>query len=228
MTPPGSARVSVLVVDDQDLVRGGLVAILRASGVDVVGEAADGPQAVQLTAELHPDVVLMDIEMPGGDGLTATRDILAVHPDVRVLVLTTFDLDEYIYQALRLGASGFLLKTTAPARLADAVRACAAGEPLLSPAVTRQLIETYLSRPREATVDDRRLNSLSPRELDVLRAMARGRTNAEIGSTLHLSEATVKTHITHIFAKLGLRDRAQAVVLAYEAGLVVPGGNARN
>jgi DNA-binding NarL/FixJ family response regulator len=224
MSDPRTNTVTVLVVDDQDLVRGGLAAILRASDIDVVGEAADGPEAVQLAARLRPDVVLMDIEMPDGDGLTATRDILATHPDVRVLILTTFDLDEYIYQALRIGASGFLLKTTAPARLADAVRACAAGEPLLSPTVTRQLIETYISSPPASAVDDRRLACLSRRELDVLRAMAGGRSNAEIGTAMHLSEATVKTHVTHIFAKLGLRDRVQAVVLVYEVGLVVPGG----
>jgi DNA-binding NarL/FixJ family response regulator len=164
----------------------------------------------------------MDIEMPGGDGLTATRTILAAGPHTRVLILTMFDLDEYVFQALRAGASGFLLKTTPPARLVDAIKACAAGETLLAPSVTQRLIETFVQRPPAppggalpATLRD-----LTPREVDVLKAVARGLSNAEIGAELYLAEPTVKTHITRILAKLGLRDRVQAVVLAYETGLV--------
>jgi DNA-binding NarL/FixJ family response regulator len=220
-----TAPIRVLVVDDQDLVRGGLVAILGSVDfIEVVGEAADGPAAVAATVASSPDVVLMDIEMPGGDGLTATRDVLERCPDTRVLVLTTFDLDEYVYQALRVGASGFLLKTTAPAELANAVRACAAGETLLASTVTKRLIETFVQRRPVSAMDEvpDALKRLTPRELDVLRAIAHGRSNSEVGAELFLSEPTVKTHVTHILAKLGLRDRVQAVVLAYEAGLVTP------
>jgi DNA-binding NarL/FixJ family response regulator len=221
MTTP----IRVLVVDDQDLVRGGLAAILGAVNfIEVVGEAADGPAAVAAALATAPDVVLMDIEMPGGDGLTATRDVLARCPNTKVLVLTTFDLDEYVYQALRAGASGFLLKTTAPVELAGAVRACAAGETLLASTVTKRLIENFVQRP--PAPDDRgvpdALKQLTPRELDVLQAIAHGKSNSEVGTELYLSEPTVKTHVTHILAKLGLRDRVQAVVLAYEVGLVTP------
>jgi DNA-binding NarL/FixJ family response regulator len=216
-----TAPVRVLLVDDQDLVRGGLAAILGADpSVQVVGQAASGPDAVNRTVELSPDVVLMDIEMPGGDGLSATAEIVARCPAVKVLMLTTFDLDEYVYQALRAGASGFLLKTTAPAQLAHAVHACYDGETLLSPSVTRRLVESYVRR--EPTTDAPSLAMLTTRELDVLREVATGKSNAEIGASLFLSEATVKTHLTHILAKLNLRDRVQAVVLAYECGIVVP------
>jgi DNA-binding NarL/FixJ family response regulator len=222
--------VRVMPVDDQDLVRGGLAAILSADEtIDVIGQAADGPTAVEMAGRLSPDVVLMDIEMPGGDGILATDRILATCPTTRVLMLTTFDLDEYVYQALRAGASGFLLKTTPPAQLSNAVRACAQGETLLAPSVTRQLIETFVQRPLPTThrTGIHQLGSLTPREVDILIAVAGGKSNAEISSELFLSEATVKTHITHILAKLGLRDRVQAVVLAYEAGLVVPSSTGR-
>jgi DNA-binding NarL/FixJ family response regulator len=220
-----SLPVRVLVVNDQDLVRGGLVAILgTADFIDVVGQASDGRAAVRQTIEVDPDVVLMDIEMPGGDGLTATRQIVARCPRTKVLVLTTFDLDDYLYEALRAGASGFLLKTTAPARLAASVKACAEGETLLSPSMTRRLIETYVNRPpaRAEPAVCPELAMLTSRELDVLVAVASGKSNAEVGAQLFLGEATVKTHVSHILGKLGLRDRVQAVVLAYEIGLVVP------
>jgi DNA-binding NarL/FixJ family response regulator len=220
MTP-----IRVLLVDDQDLVRGGLAAILSADhAIDVIGQASDGPSAVAMADTLAPDVGLMDIEMPGGDGIQATKDILDACPGTRVLMLTTFDLDEYVYQALRAGASGFLLKTTPPAHLANAVRACAQGETLLSPSVTRQLIETFVQRPElgPAHASVPRLRALTAREVEVLTAVAAGKSNAEIGRGLFLSEATIKTHISHILAKLELRDRVQAVVFAYEAGLVLP------
>lgn len=218
-------RIRVLLVDDQDLVRGGLAAILTTTGlIEIVGEAATGPAAVRLAVQTCPDVVLMDVEMPGGDGLTATVDIVRRCPNTRVLILTTFDLDEYVFQALKGGASGFLLKTTPPAELVRAVHACVRGETLLSPAVTRRLVENFVRRP-PATFDGRvptALARLTPRELDVMRAVAGGLSNAEIGRRLFLTEATVKTHVTRILAKLGLRDRVQAVVLAYESGLVAP------
>ena len=216
-----TAPVRVLLVDDQDLVRGGLAAILGAdASVEVVGEADSGPTAIDRAAELSPDVVLMDIEMPQGDGLTATATILNQCPQAKVLMLTTFDLDEYIYQALRAGASGFLLKTTPPTQLAHAIHACVAGETLLSPSVTRRLVESYVQREPAGTAPS--LATLTTRELDVLREVAKGKSNAEIGAALFLSEPTVKTHLTHILAKLNLRDRVQAVVLAYESGLVEP------
>jgi DNA-binding NarL/FixJ family response regulator len=222
-----TAPVRVVIADDHDLLRDGVTAILGADpGIEVVGEASSGPSAVAAAAALAPDVVLMDVEMPGGDGLTATRQILDRCPRTRVLVLTTFDLDEYVLEALRAGASGFLLKTTPSAALVSAVRACAAGETLLAPSVTRRLVETYVRQPvvpTEGTVPAG-LEQLTDRELDVLRALARGLSNVEIGRELYLAETTVKTHVTHILAKLGLRDRVQAVILAYESGLVRLGG----
>ncbi|UOY03252.1 response regulator [Blastococcus sp. PRF04-17] len=215
--------VRVVIADDHDLLRDGVTAILGADpGIEVVGEASSGPSAVAAAAALAPDVVLMDVEMPGGDGLTATRQILDRCPGTRVLVLTTFDLDEYVLAALRAGASGFLLKTTPAPALVSAVRACAAGEMLLAPSVTRRLVETYVRQPTvpaEGAVPPG-MAELTERELDVLRALARGLSNAEIGRHLYLAETTVKTHVTHILAKLGLRDRVQAVILAYESGLV--------
>ena len=214
--------IRVLIADDHDLVRGGLSAILDANDVRVVAEVSNGPAAVRSARHLQPDIVLMDIEMPGGDGLTATREILVHCPKTKVLVLTMFDLDEYVFQALQAGASGFLLKTAAPARLVEAVHACVAGEILLAPSVTRRLVDTFTRNP-PPTPDGRPptpLRHLTARELDVLKGIARGLSNAEIGAELFLAEPTVKTHVTRILAKLGLRDRVQAVVLAYETGLV--------
>lgn len=214
-----SDNVRVLVVDDEDLVRGGIVAILESDGtVAVVGQAASGPEGVERALDLVPDIVLMDIQMPGGDGLVATREILSRCPATKVIVLTTFDLDEYVYQALRAGASGFLLKTTAPAQLARAVHACHAGEALFSPSITRRLVENYVRR--QPTTAPRDVGLLTAREIEVLREIASGKSNAEIATALFLGQATVKTHVTHILTKLDLRDRVQMVVFAYEHGLV--------
>ena len=217
-----STPVRVLVVDDHDLVRAGLVSILDTAGLSVVGEAANGPDAEREAGRLQPDVVLIDIEMPGGDGLSATGRILADCPTTRVIVLTMFDLDEYVFQAMRAGASGFLLKTSPPAKLVEAVRACAAGETPLAPSVTRRLIDSYVRRaplPPAGQLPPA-LRDLTPRELDVLRAIARGLSNMEVGAELFMAEPTVKTHVTRILAKLGLRDRVQAAVLAHESGFV--------
>jgi DNA-binding NarL/FixJ family response regulator len=216
--------IRVLVADDQALVRGGFRLILDTQpDIDVVGEAANGREAVTQARALHPDVVLMDVRMPEVDGLEAARQLLAASDAPRVLMLTTFDLDEYVYDAMRSGASGFLLKDVRPEQLADAVRAVVAGETLLSPAITRRLVEQFVRRPPPGSTKPAQLESLTEREIDVLRLVARGRSNREIASELFLSETTVKTHITHLFTKLGLRDRAQAVVVAYESGLVEPG-----
>jgi DNA-binding NarL/FixJ family response regulator len=216
--------IRVLVADDQELVRAGFCVILGAAeGIDVVGEAADGEQAVSLAVALAPHVVLMDIRMPGMDGLAATRQITARQPAPKVVMLTTFDLDDYVYEALRAGASGFLLKDSPRADLLAAVRAAAAGDALLAPSVTRRLIEAFARRPPEATLSPGRMASVTAREKDVLLLLARGRSNAEIAAALFVSEATVKTHFASLLAKLGLRDRVQAVILAYETGLVVPG-----
>jgi DNA-binding NarL/FixJ family response regulator len=218
--------VRVLVADDQDLARGGFRMILEAQAdLVVVGEAADGAQAARLAVELDPDVVLMDIRMPDLDGIEATRRICAT-TSARVLVLTTFDLDEYVFDALRAGASGFLLKDIRRDELAAAVRTVAAGDALLAPSVTRRLIADLVHRrpaPELAAGFARRLAILTGRETDTLRQVARGRSNAEIATALGVTEHTVKTHVSNLLAKLGLRDRVQAVVLAYESGLVVPG-----
>ena len=215
--------IRTLVVDDQALVRGGLRAMLEAhDDIEVVGEAGDGADAVEQARLRRPDVVLMDIRMPRMDGIEATRRLSAGPQPPRVLILTTFDVDEYVYEAMRAGAAGFLLKDTAPAKLADGVRTIAAGEALLAPAITRRLIEHYVRRPGPADHGER-FAELTPRELDILRHVARGLSNGEIASLLFLSEATVKTHVTRILGKLGLRGRVQAVVLAYESGLVEPG-----
>jgi DNA-binding NarL/FixJ family response regulator len=221
---PGPIRV--LVADDQELVRAGFCVILDAAeGISVVGEAANGAEAVAGAAEHRPDVVLMDIRMPGMNGLEATRlitgDGTAAGP--RVVMLTTFDLDDYVYEALRAGASGFLLKDAPRHDLIAAVRAAAAGDGMLAPSVTRMLIEAFVRRPPATSPSPSRLASLTARERDTLLLLARGRSNAEIAGDLFVSEATVKTHIGHLLAKLGLRDRVQAVILAYETGVVVPG-----
>jgi DNA-binding NarL/FixJ family response regulator len=214
----------VLVVDDQELVRAGFCVILEAAGFDVVGEAADGAAAVALAASERPDVVLMDVRMPVMDGLEATRRIAVSGPGApKVVILTTFDLDDYVYEALRAGASGFLLKDAPRADLVAAIRVAAAGEALLAPSVTRRLIEAFAARPAATTPSPSRLASLTPRERDILMLVARGLSNTEIAADLVVSEATVKTHVGHLLAKLGLRDRVQAVILAYETGAITPG-----
>jgi len=217
----------VLVADDQALVRSGLCMILESQpDIEVVGEAADGVAAVARAGDLDPDVVLMDVRMPNMNGIEATREITAATA-ARVLVLTTFDLDEYVYDALAAGASGFLLKDMHRDELVAAVRTIAAGEALLAPTVTRRLIADVVSARGTArsTVDDARLTTLTARETDTLRLIARGLSNAEIAEALFVTEHTVKTHVSNLLTKLGLRDRVQAVVLAYETGLVVPGSH---
>jgi DNA-binding NarL/FixJ family response regulator len=212
----------VLLADDQAMVRAGFRMILRAEpGIDVVGEAEDGREAVRLAAELEPDVVLMDIRMPGMDGLEATAAITASQPAPRVLVLTTFDLDEYVYGALRAGASAFLLKDASEERLITAIRVVADGGSLFAPSVTRRLIEEFARRAVPSPPPE--LDELTGREREVLGLVARGRSNAEIAGELVVSEHTVKTHVASVLLKLGLRNRVQAVVLAYESGLVRPG-----
>ncbi|MFD7153727.1 response regulator [Kribbella sp. NPDC059898] len=210
----------VVIADDQALVRTGFRMILTARGIEVVGEAADGAEAVAAVRRLNPDVVLMDIRMPTMDGLEATRRILATSTSCRVLILTTFDLDRYVYAALAAGASGFLLKDVTPEHLAAAVHLVTTGDALLAPSITRRLVERFAT-PQPALHRD--LSTLTTRELEVLTLMGQGLSNAEIATALTLSEATVKTHAARIFAKLNLRDRSQAVVLAYETGLITPG-----
>lgn len=222
----------MLVVDDQFLIRAGLVALLRAvPDIEVVGEAADGKEAVERAAATHPDVVLMDVRMPDMSGITATEQILAQARDrkplelplPRVLILTTFDLDEYVYAALRAGASGFLLKDAGPERLLAALAAVAGGDMLFAPSVTCRLIEAYTRRVESAVSTPADLGALTIREVEVLRLIARGMSNTEIADSLFISEATVKTHLNRTMNKLDLGSRAQAVVLAYETGLVTPG-----
>ncbi|GAA1783603.1 response regulator transcription factor [Luedemannella flava] len=214
----------VLIVDDQELIRAGFRLILTMRGIDVVGEAGDGAEAVAAAGRLRPDVVLMDIRMPTMDGLEATRRILDHDPHCRVLMLTTFDLDRYVYAALAIGASGFLLKDVTADHLAAAVRLVGTGDALLSPSITRRLVERFAAdEPDAPAATHRELAALTPRELEVLTLLGRGLSNTELARRLTLSEATVKTHVARIFAKLSLRDRAQAVVLAYETGLVSPG-----
>lgn len=209
--------VRVVVVDDNELLRAGLVTVLGSDDeVDVVGEAADGPAGVCLALEQRPDVVLMDVEMPGGDGITATERLGREAPSVRVLILTMFDLDDYVLEALRAGACGFLLKTTEPRALIGAVKACAAGDTTLGPSVIARLVDSYVSRPTAAAPG---LADLTDRELDVLRSMARGLSNAEIARELYLAETTVKSHVARVLSKLGVRDRVQAVVVAHRSGL---------
>ena len=213
-------RIKVLIADDQALVRTGFRKILESEpDLEVVGEAGDGGEAVEAALLLRPDVVLMDIRMPRLDGLEATRRLAG---KTRVLVLTTFDLNEYVYEALRAGASGFLLKDAPADQLVTAIRVVAAGEALLAPSITRRLIEEFASRPL-SNVRPAELEALSPRELEVLRLVARGLSNAEVAAELYVGDATVKTHVSRILQKLNLRDRVQAVVLAYESGLLQPG-----
>ncbi|MEU3503191.1 response regulator transcription factor [Streptomyces hundungensis] len=223
--------IRVIIVDDQAMVRAGFAALLSAQAdIDVVGEAPDGRRGVEVARSTHPDVVLMDVRMPEMDGLAAAREILdppvgVVHRP-KVLMLTTFDVDDYVYEALRAGASGFLLKDAPPADLIGAVRVVAAGEALLAPSVTRRLIAEFAAQraaPRVGVAAALRLNGLTPREGEVLELIARGLSNQEIAGRLVLAEQTVKTHVGRVLAKLGLRDRAQLVVFAYEAGVVRPG-----
>lgn len=215
--------IRVVVVDDQALVRGAFTVLVdSAPDLTTVGEAADGAEAVEVVARTRPDVVLMDIRMPVLDGLAATRAILGRDPAVRVLVLTTFDLDSYVYDALRAGASGFLLKDARPADLLDAVRVVAAGEALLSPRATRLLVERFVATPGPDAVTPDALACLTDREREVLHLIARGLSNAEITEQLVISPATTKTHVSHLLAKLSARDRAQLVVAAYTSGLMGP------
>jgi RNA polymerase sigma factor (sigma-70 family) len=216
--------VRVVVADDQALVRTGFRMILTADGIDVVAEAATGAEAIDAVRRTRPDVVLMDIRMPVLDGLEATRRILAADADgPRILMLTTFDVDEYVYAALAAGASGFLLKDVAPEQLTAAVRLVRSGDALLAPSITRRLVERFARGGQETSTVHRDLASLTPREREVLQLLARGLSNAELAAAFQLSEATVKTHVARILGKLQLRDRVQAVVVAYETGLVAPG-----
>ncbi|MEJ7795554.1 MAG: response regulator transcription factor [Nocardioides sp.] len=216
-----ASPLRVLVVDDQELVRAGFRMILERGGLDVVGEAANGAEAVSMVESLTPDVVLMDIRMPVLDGIEATRQVVARRPGTRVVVLTTFDLDEYVLEAVRAGANGFLLKDIPPADLVHAVGVVARGDALLAPALTRRLLERFVTGPRPTPLPA--LERLTVREQEVMRLVAAGRSNAEVGSALFLSEATVKTYVSRLLTKLDVRDRVQLTVLAYESGLVVPG-----
>jgi DNA-binding NarL/FixJ family response regulator len=220
------STVRVLIADDQALVRAGFKMILDAEDdLQVIGEASDGTEAVELARRLKPDVVLMDIRMPQLDGIEATRRVIALdtEPPVRVLMLTTFDLNEYVYEALRAGASGFLLKDVPPEQLAAGIRVVAQGEALLAPSITKRLIQEFASAAPAAATPPKGLDELTARELEVFKLVARGLSNAEIAAELIVSETTVKTHVARVLMKLGLRDRVQAVVLAYESGVSVPG-----
>ena len=218
----GAQSIRVLICDDQTLVRGGFRMILEDEpGIDVVGAVADGDEAIAATQRLHPDIVLLDIRMPRLDGLEAARRILAGRSRTKVVMLTTFDVDEYVFRAVEAGASGFLLKDVTPEQLIASVRLVAAGESLLAPAITRRLIEQFAKR--RAPAPPAELGELTDREREVLVQVARGMSNAEVAEVLHLSPATVKTHVARILGKLGLRERVQLVVLAYESGVVTPG-----
>jgi DNA-binding NarL/FixJ family response regulator len=222
-----TGRVRVLLVDDDDLMRAGLRAVLSSDDtIEVVGEAADGRSALHEARARKPDVVLMDVRMPDLDGISATRELLAVSPDVKVAILTTFEQDDYIFGALTAGASGFLLKRTKPEELIAAIHALAAGDSLLSPSVTRRVIERVAGQPVADPSARERLNKLTPREREVLELVARGLSNGEIAAAFVIEESTVKTHVKRILMKLHLRDRVQAVIFAYEAGLAAPGPRA--
>jgi DNA-binding NarL/FixJ family response regulator len=215
--------IRVLVVDDQPLVRSGFRMILdERADIDLVAEAEDGAQAIELAAQLDPDVILMDVRMPGLDGVEATRRLVDGGTRARILVLTTFDLDEYVYAAVRAGASGFLLKDVQPTELVDAIRVIAAGNSLFGPAATQRLVERFARLPETDAAQS--VEVLTEREREILRMLAQGNSNAELASKLYVSEATVKTHVSAVLRKLGVRDRVQAVIAAYEAGLVRPGG----
>ena len=219
----------VVVADDQDLVRSGLAMVLDARGVEVVGEAADGRQAVDVVRRTRPDVVLMDIRMPVLDGIAATRELTTLGLPTRVLVLTTYDLDGYVYDALRAGAAGFLLKDASRERLVEAIRVVHAGDALLSPSVTRRLIEHFANEPAEpAAVAPALPDDLTDREREALELLAHGLSNREIAAGMYIGEATAKTHVSRLLTKLGVRDRVQAVVLAYETGLVRPGAGIKS
>jgi DNA-binding NarL/FixJ family response regulator len=215
--------VRVLLVDDDDLMRAGIRAVLSSDEtIDVVGEAADGRAAVEQAIAFRPDVVLMDVRMPGLDGIAATRELLAVSPDVRVVILTTFEQDDYVFGALSAGASGFLLKRTRPEELIVAIHTVAAGDSLLSPSVTRTVIQRMAQQPAPNASSEARLDELTPREREVLELIARGLSNSQIAGALVVEESTVKTHVRHILRKLRLRDRVHAVIFAYESGLTRP------
>lgn len=219
-----TATISVLIADDEAIVRDGLRTIIDLEDdMTVVGEAADGAQAVAAARELRPDVTLVDIQMPGLDGIEATRQMMKAPDPPRVLVLTTFDRNEYVYGAMRAGASGFLLKDVRRHQLTDAIRTVVRGDTLLAPTITRRLIEEFCTRPSPATTRPPELADLTPREVEVLTLIGRGRSNADIAAELVVAETTVKTHVARILAKLALNDRAQAVIAAYESGLIRPG-----
>jgi DNA-binding NarL/FixJ family response regulator len=219
-----TVAISVLIADDEAIVRDGLRTILDLEhDMTVIGEAADGAQAVAATRELRPDVTLVDIQMPGLDGIEATRQIMKAPDPPRVLVLTTFDRNEYVYEAMKAGASGFLLKDVRRHQLTDAIRTVVRGETLIAPTITRRLIEEFCTRPSPATTTPLELADLTPRELEVLTLIGRGRSNADIAAELVVAQTTVKTHVARILAKLSLNDRAQAVIAAYETGLIRPG-----
>jgi DNA-binding NarL/FixJ family response regulator len=221
-----SVPIRVLIADDEAIVRDGLRAIVEHEGdLEVVGEAADGVEAVAAARELEPDVALIDIQMPNLDGVEATRRLLALPRPPHVLVLTTFDRNEYVYESMRAGASGFLLKDVRRGQLTDAIRTAVAGDTLVAPTITRRLIEEFCSRPAPTGTPPPALADLTARELEVLDLVARGLSNAEIAARFVVAETTVKTHVAHVLAKLDLRDRAQAVVIAYETGLVTPGSS---
>jgi DNA-binding NarL/FixJ family response regulator len=222
------APVRVLIVDDDDLMRAGLRGVLsNDEAIEVVGEAGDGREVVYRTRLLRPDIVLMDVRMPDVDGISATRELLATFPESKVVILTTFEQDDYIFGALSAGASGFLLKRTRPEELIAAVKTIAAGNSLLSPSVTSRVIERMAQQPPPDASRDARLDELTPRESEVLELVARGLSNGEIAATLVIEESTVKTHVKRILAKLGVRDRVQAVIFAYESGLTPPGSGTR-